>query len=163
MTPQGETENTQSEDELAELIQKIPEDVRKKVSLSVQYSGPLPPAAQYEKYEQTFSGSADRILKLAETEQSIRKRGLDIRKEELSIRKLEIQSSTSLDRSRIHSSTLISVILLAIAGYAASTGNMGAGITFGSIGIISSVAKFILEWTQKAFFTPSRMEEEEEK
>ena len=61
----GKTEKTrQSEDELAELIQKIPEDVRKKVSLSVQYSGPLPPAAQYEKYEQTFSGSADRILKI---------------------------------------------------------------------------------------------------
>ena len=163
MTSQEENESKESEKELVEvIISKLPESLRKKVNISVQYSGPLPPASQYDQYEKTFAGSADRILKLAETEQSIRKQGLDIQKEGLEIRRLEIQSSTSLDRSRIRSSTLVSVGLLVIAFYAIWTGNMGAGITFGAIGVISSAAKFILEWAQTAFFTSSRIEDEEE-
>ena len=37
------------------------------------YSGPLPPAAEFEKYEHVLKGSADRILKLAENQNKHRR------------------------------------------------------------------------------------------
>jgi uncharacterized membrane protein len=41
-------------------------------SLSVQYTGPLPAAGQYEQYERTLPGAANRILVMAEKEQAFR-------------------------------------------------------------------------------------------
>jgi uncharacterized membrane protein len=41
-------------------------------SVSVQYTGPLPPAGQYEQYERTLPGSAHRIPAMAEKEQDFR-------------------------------------------------------------------------------------------
>ena len=37
------------------------------------YSGPLPPAVEFEKYEKVLKGSADRILKLAENQNQHRR------------------------------------------------------------------------------------------
>ncbi|HUW45716.1 MAG TPA: DUF2335 domain-containing protein [Dehalococcoidia bacterium] len=39
---------------------------------SLSYSGPLPPAAEFERYEQTCPGAAERILAMAEKESTHR-------------------------------------------------------------------------------------------
>ncbi|MGD9670774.1 MAG: DUF2335 domain-containing protein [Hyphomicrobiaceae bacterium] len=36
--------------------------------LSTSFSGPIPPATEFEKYEAVLPGAADRILKMAETQ-----------------------------------------------------------------------------------------------
>lgn len=48
------------------------EDVRLALLQSVSFRGPLPPPALYEHYEEVLSGSADRILRMAEKEQDHR-------------------------------------------------------------------------------------------
>ena len=42
------------------------------VAQQVQYSGPIPPAAELERYNAVLSGAADRILRMAEVEQQAR-------------------------------------------------------------------------------------------
>ena len=43
------------------------------VSQSIAYSGPLPPAAEFERYEHAQSGTAERLLVLAEKESEHRR------------------------------------------------------------------------------------------
>lgn len=57
--------------------------------LSQQFSGPIPPASELERYEQIMPGLADRIMKQAELEQSER------HKNQRSLIELEIQTSKS--------------------------------------------------------------------
>lgn len=45
--------------------------------VSATYIGPLPPASEFERYEATHPGAADRILRMAETEQELRGRVVD--------------------------------------------------------------------------------------
>lgn len=42
----------------------------------VSYSGPLPPAVEFDRYEKTCPGAAERILSLAEKE-SIHRHGIE--------------------------------------------------------------------------------------
>jgi len=41
------------------------------------YSGPLPPADEYGRYEQVYSGTAERMLKMAEAEADHRRKVVD--------------------------------------------------------------------------------------
>ena len=43
------------------------------IKREVFYSAPLPPASEFAKYEEALSGSADRIIKLAENQNSHRR------------------------------------------------------------------------------------------
>ncbi len=49
-----------------------PIGIMQEVSSRSIYSGPLPPPGDLSKYEEAFPGAADRIIKMAETEQSVR-------------------------------------------------------------------------------------------
>lgn len=55
-----------------ETLEHLPENVRTSVVEAAVFSGPLPPPSMYGEYEDTFKGSADRILKMAEKEQDHR-------------------------------------------------------------------------------------------
>ena len=50
----------------------IRELVKIEVSRSISYSGPLPQASEFQLYEATLAGAADRILTMAEREQEER-------------------------------------------------------------------------------------------
>lgn len=49
-----------------------PAGIRQEISRRSIYSGPLPPPGDLSKYEEALPGAADRIIKMAETEQSVR-------------------------------------------------------------------------------------------
>lgn len=53
-------------------LDDLPEKVRSAVVQASRFSGPLPPPDLYEEYEKVLPGSADRILAMAEKEQSQR-------------------------------------------------------------------------------------------
>lgn len=56
------------DDQEIQIIKKV---VRQEI-LARSYSGPIPPAEEFEKYEKALPGAGDRILKLAEKEQENR-------------------------------------------------------------------------------------------
>ncbi len=41
---------------------------------AIEYGGPLPPAAEYERYERAFPGTAESMLKMAEVEAEHRRK-----------------------------------------------------------------------------------------
>ncbi len=55
-----------------EELEGLPESTKVAVVQASMFSGPLPPPALYDAYEQVVAGSAERILTLAEKEQSHR-------------------------------------------------------------------------------------------
>ena len=66
------------------------------------YAGPLPPASEFKKYEETLPGTADRIRSMSEKEQE----------ERISAR----QERFRTDRFRISAATIVSVGMIALAG-----------------------------------------------
>ena len=54
------------------VLQKLPEDLRNSVIESASFSGPIPPPAMLGKYEEHLTGSAERIVRMAEKEQEHR-------------------------------------------------------------------------------------------
>ncbi len=56
----------------AEILESIPEDTRIAYVQGVSFRGPLPPPILFEHYDKTLPGSAERIMRMAEKEQSHR-------------------------------------------------------------------------------------------
>ena len=56
----------------AEVLQALPEIVRKSIVESSASSRPLPPPSMYRAYDEVLPGSAERILRMAEREQDHR-------------------------------------------------------------------------------------------
>ncbi len=77
MPPAAEKPSPKTEDRnsKAEPEDKTSEDKNQGVTLSrtvtrvSQYSGPIPPAEEFARYEKTYPGSADRLFTMAEREQ----------------------------------------------------------------------------------------------
>lgn len=63
-------------EEIVDLIEDLPDEKKvkfiKKLAISQEFSGPVPPPDILEGYEKCLPGSADRILAMAEKEQSHR-------------------------------------------------------------------------------------------
>ncbi len=72
-------------DHIQELVRDLPDEGREQVvdqliatiQISKAFRGPLPLPEDFEKYNQTLPGAADRILTMAENEQRIRADGQD--------------------------------------------------------------------------------------
>jgi Predicted membrane protein (DUF2335) len=66
------------EPEFGEILSKLPPgtppEVLEMISQSMSYSGPLPPPFMMQQYDDTLPGLADRIMKMAENEQGLRRR-----------------------------------------------------------------------------------------
>lgn len=62
------------EENVEDELKKLPRENAKRVveSFSVSKSGPLPDPEDFRRYEETLPGAADRILKIAEIEQTHR-------------------------------------------------------------------------------------------
>lgn len=54
------------------VLDALPEHARASVVEAASFSGPLPPPSMYGEYDRVLPGSADRILSMAEKEQSHR-------------------------------------------------------------------------------------------
>lgn len=55
-----------------EVLDKLPDNVRIALIESASFSGPLPPPSMFGEYDRVLSGSAERILRMAEKEQDHR-------------------------------------------------------------------------------------------
>lgn len=55
-----------------EILDRLPAEVRGTVAEAAAFSGPLPPPSMFSQYEVVLPGSADRIMQMAENEQSHR-------------------------------------------------------------------------------------------
>ena len=73
------------------ILQKLPEDLRNSIIESASFSGPIPPPAMLGKYEEHLTGSAERIVRMAEKEQEHRHNWED-----------SILASTGRDTKRSH-------------------------------------------------------------
>ena len=96
----------------------------------VRYSGPLPDAESFGKYEQVLPGAADRILTMSEKEQD---KDIERGKEQI-----------KLESKRISSVTFISVLVLAASAYAMSLGYSWVAITGFGLSVINIVSRLFL-------------------
>ena len=55
-----------------ELLKNLPQNTQVAVAQSITFKGPLPPPALYREYEEILPGMAERLMKMAESEQSHR-------------------------------------------------------------------------------------------
>jgi uncharacterized membrane protein len=93
------------------------------VERSVSYAGPLPPASEFAKYEEAMPGAADRILSLAENEQSLRSR--------------QSRNLTSLSKHRINAATVVSLAVIGLAGGAFYLGHSWESVPLGLGGLLT--------------------------
>ena len=126
--------------DMQEVIDKSPESTTKEISAIIaenhsSFSGPLPPPDMFRQYDQVLPGSADRILSLAENEQSIRKQE--------SIRILKN------DATRIWGSILVSLALILAGVACAYLGEPILGGVFGLSGIFSGLIKGVIRITSQ--------------
>lgn len=119
---------------LEEIISRLPEgtsvEVIEMIRENLYFSGPLPPPAIFERYDRILPGAADRILKLAENEQSIRRganRGLIIN-----------------DGARIWGSIFVSLALIASAVYCAFIGQPELAGVLGTTGAVGGIVRAFL-------------------
>lgn len=123
----------------------------------ISYSGPLPAPQAFAEYEVTLPGAAREILDMAKNEQKIRERlatrELDSRDRELDIREkaLDIRSNATttmlrVDSKRVNLSFIATLIILAIAGFAAWQGNALIAVPLGIAGVVGSSLVSIIRW-----------------
>lgn len=96
----------------------------------VRYSGPLPDAESFRKYEQVLPGAADRILTMSEKEQD---KDIDRGKQQI-----------KLESKRISSVTFISVLVLAASAYAMSLGYSWVAIIGFGLSVINIISRLFL-------------------
>ncbi|MCA3437006.1 MAG: DUF2335 domain-containing protein, partial [Rhodobacter sp.] len=94
------------------------------------YYGPLPPPAMMAQYNETLPGLADRIMKLAEQEQGIRRR--------------DNGWILSNDTLRVVGSILVSLGLIAAGVYCGVIGEPWLGGVLGTSGAVAGVASKLL-------------------
>ena len=94
------------------------------------YAGPLPPASEFKKYEDVLPGAADRILSLAEKEQSIRSK--------------QSEDVASISRYRINAATVISLAVICLGAMGFYLGHAWQGVPLGLGGVITLFLREIL-------------------
>lgn len=137
-------------EEIVEDIEKRPKSEQRAMIAHVVsqslYKGPIPPAEMLKEYEKVLPGSADRIISMAERQQSHR------HKLELTV----IKSNSRDSKMGIIAGALLSFALIVIGGLGIVTGYPGIG-AFLSVSSIATLAGIFV------YGTRSNREEREEK
>ena len=107
--------------------------VNRTIQTSQSFIGPIPPSNEFAKYEEILPGAADRLLTMAEKEQSNRH---------------EFQNNLSKNSFYLQKrgqtfGFCIAVIGLIGGAYLLSTGSVIAGSVFGAIGLSPLVKTFV--------------------
>ncbi|MCK9582157.1 MAG: DUF2335 domain-containing protein [Endomicrobiales bacterium] len=97
------------------------------------YSGPLPPPAMLERYNQIVPGAAERILKMAESQSAHRQ----------NLEKTVIKFDTRNSTLGVICALLIALGGLFLAFYAIRMNHVKAGVIISTIDIVGLVSTFI--------------------
>ena len=92
---------------------------RAQVAISQQFSGPLPPPEILAKYEQILPGAADRIIKMAESQQSHRQR----------LEQKVIESNTSAQKWGVACGFILAMTAVCGGIWLSLRGMSGTGLT----------------------------------
>ena len=113
------------------LVRKIREEGGEtSLSITRMFSGPLPPPADFERYNEVAPDAADRILKMAEKEQQIRAAAQ--------------KGAIDNDAKRINGAVLMGVSLIVVAGVATWLENASIALPLGLVGMITVFTRQIL-------------------
>ena len=135
--------NSQSKpslDQIKALVEDLPEEQKLQVveqvhSTAMSYQGPLPHPKDLEQYEQTLPGAAERILSMAEKEQSIREK--------------QASNFYKYKRLQVNWAGIVALGLIVVSGIAAWLGNESIAIPLGVVGLASLIVRLIYEWAQQ--------------
>lgn len=123
----------QIDESTVEFLESLPEEMRGQVIASMvmskSHSGPLPSAEELQKYEGVQQGLAERIVIMAETEQSHR-------------HQFDNKAVASYDRRGTYS-LILGLVLIGTAVYALFLGLPIAAIPLGVIGVIGTIVNTI--------------------
>lgn len=108
--------------------------VSAEIKHTLEYHGPIPPAAELKRYNEIQHGFADRILKLAENEAEFRHR---ITQDALT------KDFNYKIRGQICALT-IAIIALGVAAICAISGNQWAASIIGGLDIVGLISVFIV-------------------
>jgi uncharacterized membrane protein len=139
--------------EVKGIIKGIPPDKVKQLALSfsreIHHQGPLPPASEFVKYEDAFTGSADRILKLAENEAAHRhqmeNKAIDY---DLKLADKKIDKETFNLRTGLSFGFLIGLASIIGGTYCIIQGHDWSGFGLGAGGLTGLVSTFVYGSTQ---------------
>lgn len=133
--------------------EKKPAQIKQQV-ISAQASmssGPLPQSQEFKRYNEVLPGSADRILKMAETEQSHRI-NLQIKElqhridNDLAVKQINLKSisATLFENSlRIVCALMLCLVIVFVGAYAIFKGYPGYGATIITGTVVSIIIAFI--------------------
>lgn len=113
---------------------------KKKVTITEQkFQGPLPPAVEFARYEETLAGSADRIMAMAEKDQS-------------HTQKMQRREQLLYYASKFFAQIIVLLVSLGALGmgtYLITEGNSATGIAM----IIGSLATFggVIIWGKQKY------------
>jgi len=114
----------------------------------VSYEGPLPPSAEFGRYEEILPGAAERILAMAEREQEAR----------LTAQQAVIDREYRLRQHGQMYALIITVAFLCLAGVLIQKGHYVSAVTI--LGMIAAIAGiFVSGKAEKAANAPKQTEE----
>ncbi len=109
---------------------------------AVSYAGPLPPAAEIQRWEEILPGAAERFLTLLE-EQTRHEISLD--REQIALAHEAAKQEHDLRKRGQTFGLSIGLVALAIGGILVSLGNPISGTIFGGTGVGSLVGAFLYD------------------
>jgi len=116
----------QTQGQLGNNPSRIPENDSGAIS-TAEYSGPLPPPTMFKDYDIILPGAAERIISMAEKEQSIREH--------------DNTKTLENDRLRIKGSIFISILLVLAAVFCAYINQPLVGIALVGSGVIVGIIR----------------------
>lgn len=125
--------------ELVERIHRSP--VLKAMVISEMHQGPLPPAQAMADYERVLPGAAERILLMAEREQSQRH---ETQKEQLNQNKQMVASYMKQDTLGKWMGFIIAMSVLILACVMALLGHEGLAVVLAGLDLVGLAAVFVV-------------------
>jgi len=120
---------------------------------AVEYSGPLPPPAVLQRYDQVVPGAAERILRMAE-DQSRHRQALE---------SVVVRSGSRDSLLGIMAASTTCLGFLWLTYYAISRGHVLTGSFLGTVNIVGLVSVFVYGTRTKSRERQSRMERERQR
>ena len=128
-------QDEQNLEQIQSLIENLPEEKRLQVietiDLYSSFKGPIPSPEDFHEYNKTLPGAAERIMRMAEEEQNIRK--------------TDITYSFKHKQTRIRIAGFVAFSLIGVAGLATWLGSAIIAIPLGLVGLATIIIRFISE------------------
>lgn len=112
-----------------------------RASAAASFSGPLPPPRLLKEYEEASPGSADRIIRMAETEETHRQ-AIETRALEATI--ADVEKDRSLSRLSLIFGALLVALVVAAGCVVAIAGHPTQGMILCAATVVSLASVFVL-------------------